>query len=551
MSVTYAFAHNSVSSFAILTDGRIAEVWRDGQQIRTTVFNANGTVAVADSLVGSLPAGMAADAFQYDVAALADGGYAVAWVHYVPPSSSYYPDVKLNLYSVTGAATTSDIPVNIYADYGQNDPNVTQLPDGRIFVSWTDIGLNPVLDKAAARGRFFSAEGTPLGDEIQLHDDLMGLQGVPAAAGLSDGGIAIGYVDDGSILNDGADGDVYVTILNANGSPRILDVVVSEAAGHQSDVSLAAFSFGRFVVFWQDAAVAGAGRIKGQAFAADGTRLGAAFVVDEAAGGNQLRPDLEIAPSGAVRVFWTNQTTGAIVSKAYTLGFSGADVLFGSAGDDVMPTGSGADTLSGGLGNDTYATNGGDVIIERANAGLDLVNSSASHTLRAHLEHLVLTGNAPVNGRGNGLNNQITGNAAGNALNGDAGADTLSGRGGADSLVGGLGKDLLKGGVDAARDVFVFDSVSESGIGGARRDVIQNFASGVDVIRLSGIDANTALAGNQAFAFNGARSKANGVWFTDIGDDLIVKGDTNGDRIADFELQLAAISALGADDFLL
>jgi len=316
-------------------------------------------------------------------------------------------------------------------------------------------------------------------------------------------------------------------------------------------VSGAAFSFGRFAVFWQDAAVAGAGRIMGQVFAADGTRLGATFAVDDAAGGNQLRPDLEITPTGAVRVFWTNQTTGAAASRSYAPGFTGADVLFGSAGDDTMPAGSGADTLSGGLGDDTYFTSGGDAIIERANAGMDLVNSSASHTLRAHLENLVLTGSAPVNGRGNGLNNQITGNAAANVLNGGAGADTLSGRGGADSLVGGLGKDLLRGGVDAARDVFIFDRISDSEIGGAQRDVVQNFASGIDVIRLSGIDANTAMAGNQAFVFNGARSKANAVWLTDIGDDLIVKGDTNGDRIADFEIQLAAINTLGAGDFLL
>ncbi|KQP55130.1 M10 family metallopeptidase [Methylobacterium sp. Leaf108] len=115
------------------------------------------------------------------------------------------------------------------------------------------------------------------------------------------------------------------------------------------------------------------------------------------------------------------------------IGGSGADTLVGSGLGDVLNGGTGADTMSGGLGSDTYVTDGGDRIIEAANAGTDLVRSSAGHTLSANVENLTLTGTAAINGFGNALANVITGNAAANVLNGLVGADTMIGGAGSDT----------------------------------------------------------------------------------------------------------------------
>ena len=104
------------------------------------------------------------------------------------------------------------------------------------------------------------------------------------------------------------------------------------------------------------------------------------------------------------------------------------------------------DTLQGGAGNDTYVIARNDVIIEQANGGIDLVQSSISHTLGANIENLTLTGAANLNGTGNGANNSITGNAGANRLGGLGGNDTLTGAAGNDTLDGGLGNDRLIGG---------------------------------------------------------------------------------------------------------
>ena len=68
--------------------------------------------------------------------------------------------------------------------------------------------------------------------------------------------------------------------------------------------------------------------------------------------------------------------------------------------------------MAGGGGNDTYVVdNVGDIILEAAGEGTDLVQSSVTTTLSANVENLTLTGSATINGTGNVLNNAMLGNS--------------------------------------------------------------------------------------------------------------------------------------------
>ena len=218
------------------------------------------------------------------------------------------------------------------------------------------------------------------------------------------------------------------------------------------------------------------------------------------------------------------------------------NILIGNTANNVLNGGTGADKLMGGLGNDTYyVDNKGDKVTEEANAGTDTVISSINYVLGANLENLSLSGKAAINGKGNEFNNSLLGNAGANALSGLAGDDLI---------FGGLGKDKLTGGL--GKDMFDFNTSLEIGKG-ASRDAILDFThSEGDKIDLSGIDANSSKAGNQAFIFIGSKAfggKAGEINFING----ILSGDIDGKNGADFEMSITLVggNTLANVDFVL
>lgn len=239
-------------------------------------------------------------------------------------------------------------------------------------------------------------------------------------------------------------------------------------------------------------------------------------------------------------------------------GGEGNDFLDGGAGNDKLDGGAGTDTMQGGKGDDTYYVTKGDTIVERAGEGTDTVVSGISWTLSDNLENLTLTGKDALTGRGNSLNNKITGNDGNNVLHGLAGNDTLYGGAGNDTLYGGTGKDKLYGGAGSDRlyggndrevDLFVFNATTDSRVG-AQRDQIFEFRSGIDRIDLSAIDANTKKAGDQSFAYS-SKAANNSVWAKKSGDGLLVQLDNNGDAKADMEIWIQGLSSISPDDIIL
>src|SRR5205823_947919 len=93
-----------------------------------------------------------------------------------------------------------------------------------------------------------------------------------------------------------------------------------------------------------------------------------------------------------------------------------------------------------------YVDQTGDVTTELAGQGTDRVLASATVTLGANVENLLLLGGADLGGTGNALDNTLEGNLGNNTLDGGAGNDTLLGGDGNDHLIGGAGNDTLDGG---------------------------------------------------------------------------------------------------------
>ena len=163
--------------------------------------------------------------------------------------------------------------------------------------------------------------------------------------------------------------------------------------------------------------------------------------VQTGSGTMQIRVDGQLAMSDFLIAFDPDQQL---------TGTSGDDVLTGASGNDTLNGLGGADTMSGGLGDDAYfVDNAGDVVIENAGGGYDVIYSGVNYALAADSFVEVLatidnTASTPLTLIGNALANYVTGNAGANILDGGAGPDQLWGRGGDDSYYADAGDDVVE-----------------------------------------------------------------------------------------------------------
>ena len=82
-------------------------------------------------------------------------------------------------------------------------------------------------------------------------------------------------------------------------------------------------------------------------------------------------------------------------------------------------------------------------------------------------------------------------------------------------------------------------------------DSILSFRSGVDKVDLREIDAWAGGVANESFGFSGTRAAAHSVWFKDVGSDVYLHADVDGNLGADLSLRIVGISQISASDVLL
>ncbi len=281
-------------------------------------------------------------------------------------------------------------------------------------------------------------------------------------------------------------------------------------------------------------------------------------------------------------------------------GGQGDDFIYGDAGNDVVEGGVGNDELHGGDGIDTVSYNGASAGVtvslmlqnaEPTAAALDHATSAISitqNTIGAGIDALFgfenltgsgfadkLTGDDNANVlNGNGGNDMLTGLFGNDVLFGGAGDDTLFGNQGNDELHGGIGNDTLSGGQnddrlfgDDGNDIVIGGLGTNVLTGGAGADVfvmnaqghdtILDFSQGAgDRIDMRSVDANTSNgAALDRFTLVNSFSGQAGQLVVSAASDTghyLVDGDTNGDGIADFHLDVfGATAAPNQDAFIL
>jgi Ca2+-binding RTX toxin-like protein len=248
-------------------------------------------------------------------------------------------------------------------------------------------------------------------------------------------------------------------------------------------------------------------------------------------------------------------------------GSGGADTIIGGGGDDRLNGGNGGDTylVSGTYASGWYLFSGVDTFIDNGTTGVDRILAVGPGDVEINLgkfgaangiEQIDATGTTGVvsllgNWLANTLDFSKTTLLGGNLLidalegndtiTGSTSNDVINAGSGTDRVIGSLGADRMTGGSE--RDTYVYSQVNQIGLGMGNRDSITDFTSGQDFLDLNAIDSNTVLAGNQNFRYIA------GLAFSGVAGELrleneLLSGDINGDRKADFELNLVGVTSL-------
>lgn len=251
--------------------------------------------------------------------------------------------------------------------------------------------------------------------------------------------------------------------------------------------------------------------------------------------------------------------TRAFIESLVIAGTGGNDILGGTDNNDFIDGGAGADQMTAGKGSDTYAVDdAGDVVVEAADEGIDLVQSSVSYALGANVEGLILTA-GEIDGTGNELDNFIIGTDGNNVLDGGAGADLLIGGGGEDTFIvdhagdkvigfglvnssvswsladGGGNQLILTGtadvdgsGTDGAADELTGNIGKNHLSGGGGNDVLDGGA-GDDTLD-GGAGADTLTGGLGADKMSGGAGDDE-YWVDDLGDQVIEESKKGLDTV--------------------
>ncbi len=209
-----------------------------------------------------------------------------------------------------------------------------------------------------------------------------------------------------------------------------------------------------------------------------GDQYGSWGIWDSAYSGNTSRADAVEMFRDTVDAWWADSRPESV--------FSG-DTETGTPSATPISDGGIACTLVGTSGDDIFLVSQSETVVQ-AGTGNDVVRSSASWTMSAGVEALLLTGTSSIYGIGTVAADIIGGNDAANILTGLGGNDTLSGSGGNDTLQGGDGSDRLLGG--AGTDTLEGGANTDTLEGGGDNDIYILTDAGDAIVE--GLDGGTA-----------------------------------------------------------
>ncbi|KAA5595081.1 cadherin-like domain-containing protein, partial [Blastochloris sulfoviridis] len=138
------------------------------------------------------------------VAALADGGFAVAW---------WGSTAKAQMFDASGNKVGSELALTDPTQY-REPLGIAGLAGGGFVVAWVDYrGTLDDTDWCGITAQVYGSDGTRIGEDFRVNTQIANAQWRPAVTALADGGFAITWTDSSGTLADASGTSVKMQVF--------------------------------------------------------------------------------------------------------------------------------------------------------------------------------------------------------------------------------------------------------------------------------------------------------------------------------------------------
>jgi len=285
------------------------------------------------------------------------GGWVVCW------TGNWDGDSFFRILDADGSPLSNDIRVHEFYFDAQVDPSVAVDGDGEIFVSFVDFSSHdPSASGLNLYGRAYAPDGTPYQNEEFLITSWLGdgAQRQPRVASFGEGFVVVFEEE----LGDGSGYGLYGRRYDGRGNALAPEFAINTTtAGNQVACGVAAQPTGEFIVVWEDYSQ-GPSRIAAQRFDKDAAKLGPEFIVAQDPLG-RIRPVVAMDAEGEdIIVSYDGSVGGWEATEAFARHYAAAsgplvfcDAKVNSLGCVPSIASSGLPSASGGAPFLITATN--------------------------------------------------------------------------------------------------------------------------------------------------------------------------------------------------
>jgi hypothetical protein len=233
-----------------LADGGFLVVWQtnsttaDGSlgAIKGQRYGATGNPVGGEFLVNTATVG---NQLNVSAATLQSGGYVLTWETTDAAQDGSGTAVKAQLFDAGGARVGPEFLVNSLTYLDQQAPSVAALASGGFVIAWHTTDTAQDGAGWAVKAQRFDAAGAKVGSEFLVNTVVFGSQNNIDIAGLSNGGFVVTWQ-----TGSGATANIYARNYAPDGTALGAQFQVSTDYGSQVDGRVAALTGGGFVVTW-------------------------------------------------------------------------------------------------------------------------------------------------------------------------------------------------------------------------------------------------------------------------------------------------------------